>query len=124
MVEKTLWCRHSRTEVFEDTAGGGYFAECLICGAVGECKKKPSQAKRALKPVKSKRPSTQGGQRPGQGRKRMLPKGETRFIGINMLQCHLEKVDVFLTKHNEKHPDAKIKGRSAAIRLILDQLQA
>lgn len=112
-------CKHSNCKVFEDPEKG-HWGKCLICGAIGEATRTPSEARAVLREVRKERPHNQGGARPGAGRKRSLPKG-SKFRAFTLAPKHIRVLDRFVKKYNAAYEEP-IRGRSASLRTILEGL--
>lgn len=116
-------CKHSKIEVYEDADGRGYFAECEVCEGVGPLRKSMKKARDALKALKIYRPSNQGGVRKGAGRKKELP-ADAKVCSHTLFPQHFKKLERFIKSYNsEREEEDHIKGRSAALRVILDELK-
>lgn len=116
-------CKHSKIDVYEDEDGRGYFAECEICEGVGPLRKSATKAREALKALRIERPSNQGGVREGAGRKKRLP-SDAKLCSHTLFPKHFKKIERYIRKHNEgKDAEDHIKGRSAALRSIIDELK-
>jgi len=111
---ETPLCRHSRNEVFLDTASQKFFAECDVCEAVGPLRKVKADALVALKDIISYREHGQGGYRENAGRPKSVP-NSTKTRGFEVDDKRFIKFKRWMKKN-------AFRKNSVALRWIFDNL--
>lgn len=122
-MSATKPCKHSRIVVYQDEDSGKFFGECAVCEGVSSLKKTKKEARAAMLALVVERPSNQGGLREGAGRKKKLPE-DAKVCTHTLFARHFRKIERYIDKHNKTAPEHKqLKGRSAGLRKIIDDLK-